>query len=74
MKNKKKYISPKITAVELDPEQAILNVCAVGGMYLTGPNSCAFLSGGGMESCGTALRGKQTGTDHGGYSTDQAPS
>ncbi|MDD4202535.1 MAG: hypothetical protein PHQ52_03620 [Candidatus Omnitrophica bacterium] len=30
----KKYTTPKITSVELNPEQASLQVCAVGGLYL----------------------------------------
>jgi hypothetical protein len=39
MKNKKQYISPKVTAVKLDPQQAILQVCkafnAAGGAWMT---------------------------------------
>lgn len=30
----KKYIEPKIKAVELDPKQAVMQVCVVGGIYL----------------------------------------
>ncbi|MDD4203215.1 MAG: hypothetical protein PHQ52_07090 [Candidatus Omnitrophica bacterium] len=29
----KKYIQPKITVVNLDSEQAILQVCKIGGAY-----------------------------------------
>ena len=31
----KKYIEPKIKAVTLDADQAILQVCAVGGIYMS---------------------------------------
>ncbi|MDD4203142.1 MAG: hypothetical protein PHQ52_06725 [Candidatus Omnitrophica bacterium] len=29
----KKYISPKVKAVVLDPDQAVLEVCKLGGHY-----------------------------------------
>ena len=29
-----KYIEPKIKAIILDPEQAVLEVCVIGGLYL----------------------------------------
>ncbi|MDD4202534.1 MAG: hypothetical protein PHQ52_03615 [Candidatus Omnitrophica bacterium] len=32
----KKYKMPKITSVYLDPKQALLQVCAVGGIYING--------------------------------------
>ena len=31
----KKYTSPKIKAVTLDPDQAVLEVCAIGGLYVS---------------------------------------
>lgn len=31
----KKYIKPKIKSVELKPEQSILQVCFLGGVYLS---------------------------------------
>ncbi|MDD4202501.1 MAG: hypothetical protein PHQ52_03450 [Candidatus Omnitrophica bacterium] len=34
MKNNKKYKKPKISAVELDAKQAILQVCKVEGLYM----------------------------------------
>ena len=36
----KKYLEPKIKAIKLDIEQAILNVCVIGGAYF---NSTATL-------------------------------
>ncbi|MDD4202766.1 MAG: hypothetical protein PHQ52_04810 [Candidatus Omnitrophica bacterium] len=39
MKNNKKYIQPKITSVYLDPEQALLQVCRAGGIYLQALNT-----------------------------------
>ena len=43
----KKYTSPKIKAIQLDPEQAVLEVCAVAGVYLDiqVPPSCGHSSG-----------------------------
>ena len=43
----KKYIEPKIKAIKLDPEQALLEICAVGGLYLnpgTTPPICISVS------------------------------
>ena len=31
----KKYVEPKIKAIMLDPDQAVLEVCKVGGVYFT---------------------------------------
>ena len=31
------YIKPKITAVDLDPSQAILQACQVGGIFMASP-------------------------------------
>ncbi|MDD4202498.1 MAG: hypothetical protein PHQ52_03435 [Candidatus Omnitrophica bacterium] len=30
----KKYIQPKIKSIELDPKQALLQICRIGGIYL----------------------------------------
>ncbi|MDD4201878.1 MAG: hypothetical protein PHQ52_00230 [Candidatus Omnitrophica bacterium] len=30
----RKYIQPKIKAIQLHPEQSILAICAIGGLYL----------------------------------------
>ena len=42
----KKYIQPKIKSVSLDPDQAILQVCQVGGGYFSDtPGVQCFKSG-----------------------------
>ena len=57
----KKYTSPKIKSVALDPEQAILEVCRVGGAYMytnTPNNYCMPYTGGGIfGNCPIAVRG-----------------
>ena len=58
--NNEKYIEPKIKAVELDTEQAILEVCAVGGIYLSGTSApwCGHtLAGGAGPVCKTTPKG-----------------
>ena len=37
----KKYIEPKIKAIALDPEQAIIQACQIGGEYFVGGTFCA---------------------------------
>jgi hypothetical protein len=69
MKNNKKYISPRIKVVEVKSEQALLQVCIVGGIYnaATSPlfycvyspvgyqNFCAFgVKGGASTGFGTS--------------------
>lgn len=53
----KKYIEPKITVVTLDPEQALLQVCIIGGAYFLGA-SC-WVSGGTVANCPIAVKGVQ---------------
>ena len=56
----KKYISPIITAVKLDPKQAVLATCAVDGIYMKGPTVC--ISGGiTLVYCRTPIKGHGTG-------------
>ena len=60
----KKYIEPKIKAVELDADQAILQVCSVGGKYFESiilpPSTgiCVYGTGGAFMSCSNLYRGK----------------
>ena len=61
MKQKKSYIEPKIKAIPLNQESAILQVCQVGGAYFGwGPRTttpqCGYAdtSGG---NCRTGVRG-----------------
>ncbi|MDD4202497.1 MAG: hypothetical protein PHQ52_03430 [Candidatus Omnitrophica bacterium] len=39
----KKYIQPKIKCVELDPKQALLQVCAIGGVYFEIGSQCGLV-------------------------------
>jgi len=39
-KTKTKYTKPVITAVKLDPSQAILQTCQVGGVLFWDPTMC----------------------------------
>ncbi len=66
----KSYCSPSIARVALDRDQAILQVCATGGIYFitgAGDNICltTFDS---VDPCLTGVRG-QTGTA-GGFATN----
>lgn len=40
---KKIYIEPKIKAIELDPRQAVLEACKIGGQYFGGATECMYL-------------------------------
>ena len=53
----KKYIKPKIKAIQLDPEQAVLQVCQVGGAYfrITGSTKC--FNGGPGAYCDITIKG-----------------
>ncbi|MDD4203337.1 MAG: hypothetical protein PHQ52_07710 [Candidatus Omnitrophica bacterium] len=56
----KKYIKPNIKAIELSPEQAVLNVCIVGGVYFgtgIGVNLCHDGTGPGQGGCESSVRG-----------------
>ncbi|MDD4203188.1 MAG: hypothetical protein PHQ52_06955 [Candidatus Omnitrophica bacterium] len=70
----KNYKKPVISAITLNPDQAILQVCQVGGAYFGGggqPSNCLFL--GGLVGCDLTVRG----TKHiaGGFgSVDASPS
>ena len=37
---KKKYIQPVVTRVKLDPEQAILQACAVAAIFMNATQAC----------------------------------
>ena len=58
----KKYIEPKIKAVELDPDQAILQVCMVGGVYLSDNVTDVCMATGGLYSatCNMTPKGATT--------------
>ena len=61
-KSMKKYIKPKIKAVSLDPEQAVLAVCVnagFGAWITTATTYCAyFQNSGGIGSCTSGPRNK----------------
>ena len=62
----RKYIEPKIKAIKLDANQAILNICSVGAGYMnssfTTPTCYTLSSGEGTSTnpCKTSARGKRS--------------
>jgi hypothetical protein len=61
----KKYKQPKITVVELDAEQAILQVCKVGGSYIGNFNSTNILCSSGTGIITTCAFTPKGGTGGG---------
>ena len=57
MSTGKKYCKPKITAVELCPDQAILATCQVGGVYLLVANGACVFGVLSMFVCGSTPKG-----------------
>ncbi|MDD4202531.1 MAG: hypothetical protein PHQ52_03600 [Candidatus Omnitrophica bacterium] len=61
---RKNYITPKITSVYLDPKQASLQACAVGGLYIwtmTGDNthcSSVLRTIGAGPNCNISVKGQ----------------
>ncbi|MDD4203403.1 MAG: hypothetical protein PHQ52_08055 [Candidatus Omnitrophica bacterium] len=53
----KKYLQPKIKAVMLDPDQAILQTCMVGGAYMLTTRTNYCLSIGSQMECSQSMRG-----------------
>ena len=65
----KKYIAPKIKQIPLSPEQAILQVCQVGGAYFgwtsTPDTVCGIPTTSFADICPRAVRGvQQSGIDN----------
>ena len=59
-----KYEKPLITAVVLDPEQAVLQVCAIGGVYLVYlENRCMVTGTIVTMSCPKSVRGRRYTAD-----------
>ena len=60
---KKNYSSPEITAVRLDPQQAMLQVCAVGGVYVSnlGGSILCGEQGGMGARCKSSQKGGEGG-------------
>ena len=60
----RKYITPKITGVVLDPKQAIIQVCQVGGVFLdeTKGDYLCLGAGSGVWNCGYTKKGGAGGT------------
>ena len=52
----KKYTKPKIQSVRLNPEQAILQVCKVGGVYIWTATRCGS-TGPIVLSCTISIKG-----------------
>ncbi len=70
------YTKPKLTAIELDPGQAILVSCKVGGGYIDQHGGCENPRVGG-HICVAAARLPQRNAHtpaHGGTTTDEMPS
>lgn len=54
----KPYIKPKIKAVKLDPDQAILQICKSNGLYFTNSSKCISTNGTtGPAQCNQTVRG-----------------
>ena len=73
----KQYTPPKIKSVVLDPEQAILEVCRVGGayMYYGNPNyACVEYKSFGESACPYKVRGGAKNFDSVGASYASEPS
>ena len=75
---KKKYIHPVIKRIKLDPEQAILVACKVGGVFMSTASigsiqGCAFI-GEGSIVCDDGNRGAASAYNLAGSPADAAPS
>ncbi|MDD4202509.1 MAG: hypothetical protein PHQ52_03490 [Candidatus Omnitrophica bacterium] len=61
----KKYIEPKIKSVLLDPDQAILEICMIDGMWFAATTQClafgATTSIGRPRNCVNTVRGVGAG-------------
>ena len=55
----KEYMSPKIKAVSLDADQAILQLCAVEGLYLNNSTFCITMTGTRTIDCNVSVRGRK---------------
>lgn len=73
MKQKKSYIEPKIKAIKLNPEHAVLNVCAVEGQWMTSTNMVCTTFSVSPGGCGSPVR-DQSGTFAGPGLLENAPS
>jgi len=64
--NHNTYIKPVVTRVKLDPEQAILANCKVGGHYMVNATICSYgTTAGGGHPCNDEVRGQSAaGTNH----------
>ncbi|MDD4202115.1 MAG: hypothetical protein PHQ52_01460 [Candidatus Omnitrophica bacterium] len=66
----KKYIQPKIKAISLIPEQAILEVCKLSGLYFELGVKCVYGTGG-IWTCSVSGRGAIV-SSHGTSQADDA--
>ncbi len=67
-----KFGKPVITAIKLDPKQAILQQCKSIGGFFSGTHNC--LATGGFGSCNTAIRAARGPIRLGGTTTSAPPS
>ncbi|MDD4202740.1 MAG: hypothetical protein PHQ52_04665 [Candidatus Omnitrophica bacterium] len=62
MKQKQNYYSPKIRAIQLCYEQAILQVCILNGLYFENTNRCTTGSTPGTtDPCASSIKGQSQG-------------
>lgn len=54
---KQKYITPIVKIVELDPRQAIFQVCSIGGAYFISTANLCSIDGISPPVCFTMVRG-----------------
>ncbi|MDD4202537.1 MAG: hypothetical protein PHQ52_03630 [Candidatus Omnitrophica bacterium] len=62
----KKYIQPKIRAIELNEKQTVLQVCKTSGRYFIGTTQCAFMT---HAAPATACPNSVKGVANMGYNT-----
>ena len=76
---KLKYSSPVVVKIALDPDQAVLATCVVGGVFFTrtpatGRNACTRSGGARAWSCPRQVRGAGGGLGTFVLGTDAMPS
>ena len=67
------YTKPHVCIVKLDPEQALLTQCSVGGLFFDGATACV-VEGAGAALCWSTVRGRSSLTTKRGSPADAKPS
>ncbi|MDD4202257.1 MAG: hypothetical protein PHQ52_02195 [Candidatus Omnitrophica bacterium] len=69
----KKYKKPVITGIKLNSENAILQVCQVGGIYIEGTNHCKG-TGHDIGICSVSVKGHIVSGGNRTHTVENAPS